>query len=121
MTTLKIASPELIHQLVSAAEKSQVAAGKPASVHVVYSGLNEWLKLNGYDARASTNKAVEAGKVYGRGCKGGYLLSTKPFKSVEVNNARMAVFNTVIKARASGLTSNTKVTRLPDAKAQGAK
>ena len=121
MATLKIASPELIHKLVSAAEKSQTEAGKSARVHVVYSGLNEWLKLNGYDARASTAKATASGKVYGRGCKGGYLLSTKPFKSVEVNNARLAVFNTAIKSRASGLTSNTGITRLPDANADGAR
>lgn len=98
MATLKIATPQMILDAVIKGENAAKAKAKAngtkeyQGIHVVYSGLNEWLKLKGFDARESTTRAVASGKVFGRGAKGGYILSSTPFKSVEMNNARLAVF-----------------------------
>ena len=99
MATLKIAAPEMILEKVKLGEAAARAKAKAngtteyQGIHVVYSGLNSWLKAKGFDARESTTRAVDSGKVFGRGARGGYILSSTPFKSVVENSARLAVFD----------------------------
>uniref|UniRef100_A0A6M3ISJ5 Uncharacterized protein n=1 Tax=viral metagenome TaxID=1070528 RepID=A0A6M3ISJ5_9ZZZZ len=79
MTTT--AQTEMAVETLVETVKAMQEANQGRPIHVVYSGLNQALRNKGFDPRASVAAAVEIGKLYGRGARGGYMVSTTPFRA----------------------------------------
>lgn len=108
----QIMSPTVLLELVKTMEAQAKADGSEyTSVHVVYSGLNAALEARGYNARESTTRAVDRGMLFGRGVRGGYMISSKPFGSSGSSGKVRAVENMIDNLGKSKRTSHTSNTR----------